>query len=129
MNFESDETMQALMRQTRRTEILGIKTEAQATAPVFYVAEYLASAGYDIVPVPVYYPEARTIFGWTVHRRLTEIPGAVDMVAVFRRPVDPLILMSCLRSSARYGNSSAFATTKRRPLRAAGITVVCRTAA
>lgn len=88
MDTESDESLRALLQATRRIAVLGIKTEAQAGQPAFYVPEYLAKAGYDIVPVPVYYPEAQTILGRQVYRRLVDIPGEIDMVEVFRRPQD-----------------------------------------
>jgi predicted CoA-binding protein len=48
----------------------------------------MARAGYDVVPVPVYYPEVTTILGRKVYRSVSEIPGEVDMVNVFRRPPD-----------------------------------------
>ena len=54
----------------------------------FYVPEYMARAGYDIVPVPVYYPGVTTILDRPVYRSLAEVPGPVDMVDVFRRPAD-----------------------------------------
>ena len=50
--------------------------------------EYLAGAGVEIVPVPVYYPDATTILGKPVYRRLIDIPGDLDLVDVFRRPQD-----------------------------------------
>src|SRR3546814_3465859 len=68
--------------------VLGIKTEAQTSQPAFYVPQYMQQAGYTIVPVPVYYPEVRTILDQAVYRRLAEIPTHVDMVNVFRRPQD-----------------------------------------
>jgi predicted CoA-binding protein len=48
----------------------------------------MARAGYDVVPVPVYYPEVTTILGRAVYRSVSAIPGPVDMINVFRRPVD-----------------------------------------
>jgi hypothetical protein len=45
-------------------------------------------AGYDIVPVPVYYPEVTEILGRKVYRAVSAIPDPVDMVNVFRRPPD-----------------------------------------
>ena len=48
----------------------------------------MARAGYDIVPVPVYYPDATEILGRPVYRTVSEVPGPVDMVNVFRRPRD-----------------------------------------
>lgn len=77
-----------IVREARRIAVLGIKTEAQRERPAFYVPAYMARAGYDIVPVPVYYPEAVEILGRPVYRSLREIPGPVDMVNVFRRPHD-----------------------------------------
>ena len=38
--------------------------------------------------MPVYYPEMRELFGKPVYRTLSEIPGDIDLVDVFRRPKD-----------------------------------------
>ena len=80
--------IKALIEQTHRIAVLGIKTERQADQPAFYVPRYLADAGFDIVPVPVYYPEVKEILGRPVYRRLVDIPGPLDLVEVFRRPQD-----------------------------------------
>jgi hypothetical protein len=66
-----------LILETKRVAVLGIKTEAQAAHPAFYVPQYLVSAGFDVVPVPVYYPEVTEILGRKVFRKLTEIPDAI----------------------------------------------------
>jgi len=68
--------------------VLGIKTEAQATQPAFYVPSYLQTAGFQIIPVPVYYPKATQILGQQVYSRLVDIPIQVDLVNVFRRSQD-----------------------------------------
>ncbi len=47
------------------------------------VAKYLKEVGYTIVPV---YPKEDTILGEKVYRSLAEIPFAVDMVDIFRKP-------------------------------------------
>ena len=83
--------IRALILQTRRIAVLGIKTEAQADQPAYYVPEYLVGAGCDIVPVPVYYPEVKEILGRRVFRKLTDIPGEIDLVDVFRRSHDILV--------------------------------------
>ncbi len=80
--------MRELLAQTKTIAVLGIKTEAQSNQPAFYVPKYMQHAGFKIIPVPVYYPEVREILGETVYRTLAEIPVAVDMVNVFRRPQD-----------------------------------------
>jgi len=86
--IDSPSGMHDLIRQTQRIVVLGIKTEAQADQPAFYVPKYLAAAGFEVIPVPVYYPEVIEILGKRVYRRLMEIPGNVDLVDVFRRSQD-----------------------------------------
>ena len=85
---ESAAQIRELIVQTRRIAILGIKTEAQAGQPSVYVPQYLLRAGFEIIPVPVYYPEVTEILGAPVYRRLVDIPVDVDLVDVFRRPQD-----------------------------------------
>jgi uncharacterized protein len=86
--LETDEQIRELLANTKRIAVLGIKTEEQAGQPAFYVPQYMASAGFEIVPVPVYYPEATQILGQKVYRKLADIPGEVDVVNVFRRSSD-----------------------------------------
>src|SRR4029453_15814328 len=80
--------MARIVREYRRIAVLGIKPESRAAAPAFYVPEYMLRQGYDIVPVPVYYPDVVEILGRRVHRSLRDVPGPIDMVNVFRRPID-----------------------------------------
>ena len=84
----STEQIRDLINRTKRIAVLGIKTEAQSDQPSVYVPLYMQRAGYEIIPVPVYYPDATEILGEKVYRRLMEIPGDIDMVDVFRRPPD-----------------------------------------
>lgn len=79
--------IRALLERTRRIAVLGIKT-ADSWQPAYYVPEYAREAGYEVVPVPVYYPDVTEILGARVYRRLADVPGAIDMVNVFRRPKD-----------------------------------------
>jgi predicted CoA-binding protein len=82
------EQIRDLINTTKRIAVLGIKTDAQADQPSVYVPQYMQRAGFEIVPVPVYYPDATMILGEIVYRKLTDIPGDIDMVDVFRRPND-----------------------------------------
>jgi predicted CoA-binding protein len=86
--LDDDAKLRTLLRSTRRVAVLGIKTEAQAAQAAFYVPRYLAGAGVDVVPVPVYFPDVKEILGKPVYRRLVDVPGEVDLVDVFRRPND-----------------------------------------
>jgi uncharacterized protein len=88
-NLVEDEAgIRQMLQGTRRIAVLGMKTEAQAGQPAFYIPEMLARAGVDVVPVPVYYPDVTHILGRPVYRRLVDVPGEVDLVNVFRRPRD-----------------------------------------
>ena len=82
------ERIRELLVDTKTIAVLGIKTEVQAGQPAFYVPKYMQSAGFKIIPVPVYFPDATQILGEKVYRQLADIPVEVDMVNVFRRPQD-----------------------------------------
>lgn len=86
--LRSDAEIKELLQSTKRIAVLGIKTEAQSFQPAFYVPQYMKNAGFEIVPVPVYYPEATEILGAKVYRKLADIEGDVDLVNIFRRSSD-----------------------------------------
>lgn len=83
---EDERRIAEIVRAAKRIAVLGIKTEPHQAA--FYVPQYLQAHGAEIVPVPIYYPDAREILGEKVYRKLADIPGPVDLVDVFRRPSD-----------------------------------------
>ena len=85
--IDDDDEIGALLARTKRVAVVGIKT-AETMQPAYYVPEYAQRAGYEIVPVPVYYPEVTEILGERVYRSLAAIPGDIDMVNMFRRPKD-----------------------------------------
>ncbi len=85
---DDDAGIRAILEECRRVAVLGIKTEEQAYQPAFYVPQYLASAGFEVIPVPVYYPNVREILGQKVYRKLVDVPGEIDLVDVFRRSQD-----------------------------------------
>ena len=84
--LDKPEQIKKLLENTHRIAVLGIKPNPDA--PAYYVPEYAQRAGYEIVPVPVYYKELTSMHGEKVYRKLSDIPGDVDMVNVFRRPGD-----------------------------------------
>ena len=77
-----------MLRDTKTIAVLGIKPESHAGQPAFYVPAHMARAGYEIIPVPVYFPDATEILGRKVFRTLAAIGRPIDMVNVFRRPGD-----------------------------------------
>ena len=84
----TDDAIRDLVATTKTIAVLGIKPESHSGQPAFYVPKYMADAGYEIIPVPVYYPEVAEILGKAVYRDLNDIEGDVDMVNVFRRSED-----------------------------------------
>lgn len=70
-----------------RIAVIGIKPEIVG-GPAYYVAEYLQGAGYEIVPVPVYYPDTTEILGAPVQRSLSTVIPPADLVLLFRRSGD-----------------------------------------
>lgn len=86
--IDDEAGIEAVVKGLKRIAVLGIKTEQQAGQPAYTVPEYLQEAGVEIVPVPVYYPDATHILGERVYRKLVDVPGEVDVVDVFRRSMD-----------------------------------------
>jgi predicted CoA-binding protein len=84
----TDDAVRQLLEQTKTIAVLGIKPETHAGQPAFYVPKYMADRGYEIIPVPVYYPEVTEILGKPVYRDLTKVPGEIDLLNVFRRSED-----------------------------------------
>jgi predicted CoA-binding protein len=86
--IEDEESVLRLLRETRRVAVLGIKTDVARGQPAWYVPQALQQMGLEIIPVPVYYPEATEILGQKVYRRVSDVPGEIDIVDVFRRSGD-----------------------------------------
>ncbi|CAN5631315.1 CoA-binding protein [soil metagenome] len=86
--LEDNRQIGQLLESASRVAVLGIKTEQQSGQPAFYVPKYLQRAGFEVVPVPVYYPEATEILGEQVYRSVAKITEPVDIVFVFRRSQD-----------------------------------------
>ena len=80
--------IQELLRDTRTIAVLGIKPESHGDQAAHYVPAHMLGAGYDVIPVPTYYPEVTEILGRPVFRKLADIGRPIDMVNVFRRPQD-----------------------------------------
>lgn len=84
--IDDDDGIARVLGETHRIAVLGIKTDP--SQPAHYVADYAQRHGFEIVPVPVYYPDVTEILGERVYRRVADVPGEVDMVNVFRRSKD-----------------------------------------
>ncbi len=84
---DDDAGLRRIIEQSHRIAVLGIKTEDSGQS-AYLIPEALQHSGFEIIPVPVYYPDVTEILGRPVYRTLAAIPGPVDLVDVFRRPRD-----------------------------------------
>lgn len=86
--LEDDARIGALVKGASRVAVLGIKPESKSDQPAYYVAEYVAQHGAEVVPVPVFFPELTEILGRQVYRKVADVPGPIDIVDIFRKPSD-----------------------------------------
>ncbi len=75
----SDEEIREIYRSVKRIAVVGMSRNPEK--PAHYVPMFLMERGYEIVPVN---PVADEIAGLKVYKSLSEIPGEVDLVDVFR---------------------------------------------
>ncbi|MFZ2890304.1 CoA-binding protein [Sulfuricurvum sp.] len=80
VNASNDE-IRSIFASVKTIAILGLSPDV--TKDSYRVAEYLKNVGYIIIPV---YPKEDMILGEKVYRSIEEIPFAIDMVNIFRKP-------------------------------------------
>ena len=90
-------TLRRILGECRTIAVVGLSAEWHR--PSYFAASYMQGKGYRIVPVNPRYP---SILGQTCYARLEDIPFAIDMVDVFRKPADVLpIAQSAVAIGAR----------------------------
>lgn len=83
-----DKTIRDILLKAKRIAVVGLSPKNDR--PSYRVAEYLMANGYEIIPVN---PNCTEIFGKKCYRSLTDVPGDVDVVDIFRKPeeVPPVV--------------------------------------
>ena len=76
-------TLRQVLQNHRTIAVVGLS--ADWFRPSFFAAKYMQEHGYRIIPVNPKYTE---ILGETCYPSLKDIPHAVDIVDVFRKPAD-----------------------------------------
>lgn len=74
-------TIPELLANSKTIAVVGLSSDP--LRPSFGVSEYMQSVGYRIIPVN---PAETEVLGEKAYARVTDIPEAVDIVNVFRRP-------------------------------------------
>lgn len=86
-----------ILKENRVIAVVGLS--ANWYRPSFFAAKYLQDHGYRIVPVNPAYEE---ILGERCYPSLLEIPEAVDVVQIFRKPEDvPPIVEQAVKIGAK----------------------------
>lgn len=80
VNSDNKETLE-ILDSVKTIAIMGLSPDETKASNM--VGKFLKEKGYKIVPV---YPKEDTILGEKVYRSLAEIPFAIDMVDIFRKP-------------------------------------------
>lgn len=76
----SDEDIAKLLRSVRRIAVVGLSSEP--SRPSNGVSAYLLANGYEIVPVN---PHENEALGFKAYDKLSDVPGKIDLVNIFRR--------------------------------------------
>ena len=124
MSFENpdDAARCALIRASRRIAVVGLSPNP--ARPSHGVARALQGFGFTVVPVR---PGVREVLGEKAYARLSEVPGPIDLVDVFRNPVFvDAIVDECLqlRLKAIWLQDGVVNEPAAKRARAGGMTVV-----
>ena len=75
-----DTQIAELLKRSRRIAVVGLSDKPWR--PSFGVTRYMASRGYEIIPVN---PKVSKSLGKTSYASLDDVPGSIDIVNIFRR--------------------------------------------
>ena len=96
-DYQSPEVIQAALSE-RRIAIVGLSSNELRASN--FVGYYMQRHNYDVIPVN---PREQEILGNTCYSSLTEVPGDVDVVDVFRASdAVPAIAREALEIGAKY---------------------------
>lgn len=86
-----------ILQYARVIAVVGLSSKRYR--PSYGVSEYMQRAGYRIIPVN---PEEREVLGEKSYAVLDDVPEAVDIVDIFRRPeYVPEIVEAAIRKGAK----------------------------
>ncbi len=96
-DFQREADMAWIFEHCRRIAVVGLSSKPDRAS--HGVSRFMLAQGYDIVPVN---PLEAEVFGRASHPDLASIPGAIDLVNVFRRPEDvPPIVEAAIAKGAK----------------------------
>lgn len=97
MTNDHNQKMKDILTSAKTIASVGLSSNHEK--PSYGVAAYLKEQGYRVIPVN---PMATEILGEKVYASLTDIPGKVDVVQVFRKPEDvPSVVDEAIKIGAK----------------------------
>lgn len=117
-----EDVIDRILAESKTVAVVGLSDRPDR--PSHDVARYLQERGYRVIPVN---PNVREVLGEPAYGSLTEIPGEVDLVDVFRRPeFVPGIASEAIRIGVKsfWMQEGIVSERARDELAAAGIAVV-----
>ena len=92
-----DDDVADILRQSKTIAVVGLSDDR--FRPSYGVARYLQQDGYRIVPVN---PNEAEVLGEKAYATLSDVPLAIDVVDVFRRPEHALdVVQQAIRAGAK----------------------------
>jgi len=79
----SDDELRTVLLSSRRIAVVG--ASARPDRPSLGIMKMLIAAGFDVVPVT---PMEEKVLGRATFPSLSDVPGPIDIVDVFRRPTE-----------------------------------------
>ena len=85
MSLSDADTIEHILAHCRVIAVVGASSNPSRVSN--HVAAYMKAQGYRVIPVN---PNERTVVGEQAYASLSEVPGPVDLVDIFRRSEDVL---------------------------------------
>lgn len=83
MTYAEDSTITRIFKDCRTIAVVGLSSNP--ARPSYGVASYMKAQGYRVIPVN---PNETNVLGERAYPSLTDVPGAIDLVDIFRRSED-----------------------------------------
>jgi len=85
MGYADDTTISRILTHCRTIAVVGLSSNP--ARPSYEVASYMKTQGYRVIPVN---PNETNVLGEPAYPSLMAVPGAIDLVDVFRKAEDVL---------------------------------------
>ena len=88
MQSQSASAIEEILRNGRTIAVVGLSSNP--ARPSYRVASYMQAQGYRVIPVN---PNETNVLGEPAYPSLAAVPGSIDLVNIFRRSEDVLLIV------------------------------------